>query len=222
MNKQIKIIISFLIVGAFSVPAISADISDRVDCGTIQNRIDALKGIETLDESQSAELAQLQTQYRTNCSKPASGRSSFSATRATSAAAIAAASQAAEPVVESVVVTPKSVLNEYLDYLQDLCTELKSNIDTLSVNGVSKTDLQPLQNQYDADCTNIDKSAVVEIDAETAAANKAAGLCPDGSKPNKFGCCEGATFKDMGNLTFACCPDEGGECYQPINTGGII
>lgn len=55
-----------------------------------------------------------------------------------------------------------------------------------------------------------------EIDAERAA-NMANGLCGDGSKPNKFGCCEGEKFKDLGNLKFACCPKEGdGECHAPI------
>lgn len=55
-----------------------------------------------------------------------------------------------------------------------------------------------------------------EIDGERAA-NLANGLCGDGAKPNKFGCCDGEKFKDLGNLKFACCPKEGdGECHAPI------
>ncbi len=55
-----------------------------------------------------------------------------------------------------------------------------------------------------------------EIDDERAA-NLANGLCGDGAKPNKFGCCDGEKFKDLGNLKFACCPKEGdGECHAPI------
>ena len=55
-----------------------------------------------------------------------------------------------------------------------------------------------------------------EIDAERAT-NLANGLCADGAKPNKFGCCDGEKFKDLGNLKFACCPKEGdGECHAPI------
>lgn len=45
-------------------------------------------------------------------------------------------------------------------------------------------------------------------------ANLDAGLCADGSQPNKFGCCAGEKFKDIGNLNFACCNDL--ECFPPI------
>ena len=55
-----------------------------------------------------------------------------------------------------------------------------------------------------------------EIDDERAA-NLANGLCPDGAKPNKFGCCEGEKFKDLGNLNFACCAkDDEKNCHNPI------
>ena len=46
--------------------------------------------------------------------------------------------------------------------------------------------------------------------------------CLDGSTPDANGCCPGETFTDMGaaydetGLTFACCPDTGGDCYPPI------
>lgn len=56
-----------------------------------------------------------------------------------------------------------------------------------------------------------------EIDAELAS-NLAKGLCPDGAKPNKFGCCDGEKFKDLGNLKFACCSKEDeSKCHNPIN-----
>ena len=45
-----------------------------------------------------------------------------------------------------------------------------------------------------------------ELTAEQIDANLAAGLCADGAKPNKFGCCADEIFKDMGNAVFACCP----------------
>ena len=47
-------------------------------------------------------------------------------------------------------------------------------------------------------------------------ANLDAGLCADGTKPNKFGCCTDEVFKDMGNTVFACCPKSGGDCFPPI------
>ena len=42
------------------------------------------------------------------------------------------------------------------------------------------------------------------------------GLCADGTKPNKFGCCTDEIFKDLGNNVYACCPKTGGDCYPPM------
>ncbi|MBO7508654.1 MAG: hypothetical protein J6T57_00025 [Alphaproteobacteria bacterium] len=62
-----------------------------------------------------------------------------------------------------------------------------------------------------------------EIAAEKAAAealvaeNLAKGLCGDGAKPNKFGCCAGYKFKEVSQMKFQCCPTEGdGDCVEPI------
>lgn len=49
------------------------------------------------------------------------------------------------------------------------------------------------------------------------AENLANGLCGDGTKPNRYGCCEGEKFKETSHLQFACCPKESdGECHEPI------
>ena len=49
------------------------------------------------------------------------------------------------------------------------------------------------------------------------AENLANGLCGDGTKPNRYGCCEGEKFKETSHLQFACCPKEGdGECHEAI------
>ena len=60
------------------------------------------------------------------------------------------------------------------------------------------------------------KTVEPELTAEQIDANFAAGLCADGTKPNKFGCCGDEIFKDMGNSVFACCPKSGGDCFPPI------
>lgn len=219
MNKILKKSLLAILAVCAVFPVYAADVSDRTDCSDIQARMNELSAITSPTEQQSAELTQLQTQYRNNCSKTAAGRRTSG--RVSTATATATTSTP-DVVVETVVLTTKSVLNDYISKRQSLCDELKNNISTLSGAGTSETELKPLQNQYDKDCSDIDKSAVVEIDAETAAANVAAGLCTDGSKPNQFGCCAGETFKDMGNLVFACCPDDGGECYPPINAGDAL
>ena len=60
--------------------------------------------------------------------------------------------------------------------------------------------------------------AVSEEDRQAQIAeNFAKGLCGDGSKPNKYGCCEGEVFKQIEHLNFACCPKDGdGECRAPF------
>ena len=56
---------------------------------------------------------------------------------------------------------------------------------------------------------------MVALEAELA--NLDAGLCADGSAPNKFGCCGDELFKDLGNTVFACCPkDSVSECFPPL------
>ena len=51
---------------------------------------------------------------------------------------------------------------------------------------------------------------------EQELANLDAGLCADGTEPNKFGCCGDELFKDLGDAVFACCPKDGGDCFPPI------
>ncbi|MBQ2859380.1 MAG: hypothetical protein IJE82_03385 [Alphaproteobacteria bacterium] len=57
---------------------------------------------------------------------------------------------------------------------------------------------------------------MVALEAELA--NLDAGLCADGSQPNKFGCCGDEVFKDLGDTVFACCPRDGGnsDCFPPL------
>ena len=220
MNNTLKKAFAFALFSIITLPVIGADVSERTDCNKIQSRISELAAITEPTEEQSTELSQLQAQYRSNCSKTASGRRTSG--RDSTITATATTNQIATPVVETVVMTSQTVLSDYIGKRESLCEELKNNMDVLKNNGATEIELKPLQNQHDKDCSDIDKSAVVEVDAETAAANVAAGLCTDGSKPNQFGCCEGETFKDMGNLVFACCPDDGGECYPPINTGDSL
>ncbi len=55
------------------------------------------------------------------------------------------------------------------------------------------------------------------IAIEQELANLDAGLCADGSQPNRFGCCADEIFKDLGDTVFACCPKNGeGDCFPPL------
>lgn len=58
-----------------------------------------------------------------------------------------------------------------------------------------------------------------ELTPEQELDNLNAGLCADGTEPNKFGCCGDEIFKDLGDTVFACCPKSGGDdsdCFPPI------
>ena len=75
--------------------------------------------------------------------------------------------------------------------------------------------------QESPEVESVVQQEVVEIDPmielEQELANLDAGLCADGSQPNKFGCCGDEVFKDLGNTVFACCPKEGnGDCFPPL------
>ena len=87
------------------------------------------------------------------------------------------------------------------------------------------TDVVPDEKKSDAetDTANasdtpepVDTRTPEEIQLEKELENLAAGLCADGTKPNKYGCCTDEIFKDLGDLVFACCPKDGGDCYEPI------
>ena len=79
---------------------------------------------------------------------------------------------------------------------------------------------QPVQEEV-APAEEVAEVAEVEVDPmvalEAELANLDAGLCADGSAPNKFGCCGDEVFKDLGNTVFACCPKDGaGDCFPPL------
>ena len=53
-------------------------------------------------------------------------------------------------------------------------------------------------------------------EAERIAENRTKGLCDDGEKPNRYGCCAGEKFKEVSQMKFACCPKTGdGGCVEP-------
>lgn len=57
-------------------------------------------------------------------------------------------------------------------------------------------------------------SSEPELSDEEIQANLDAGLCPNGEKYNKFGCCPGERFTDLGDGGYACCEiDNKDVCY---------
>ncbi len=42
-------------------------------------------------------------------------------------------------------------------------------------------------------------------------------MCKNNQKPDEHGCCPGETYTDMKDEGFNCCPNDGGDCFPPIN-----
>ena len=77
---------------------------------------------------------------------------------------------------------------------------------------------EPVQTSEETSVANADVVDTKKLTLEQELANLDAGLCTDGSEPNKFGCCPGEVFKDLGDTVFACCPTEGEllDCFPPM------
>lgn len=200
---------------AYAEDALS--VAERTDCENVQSRISALEEVEALSDVQKNELEQLKTLYRRDCSKSAGERSSTTTSVAKVAVAKATAvlPKSTQPVVVQTAKTADEVLKTFLDGKQTICDSFKKSID--SAKDWSDEDKQKLQSQYDVDCLGEE-----ELTDEEVRQNRMKGICPEGKKVNKFGCCEGETFKDMGSLTFKCCPENGGECYPTVYSGTAL
>lgn len=210
--------------------AATQSVAARTDCAAVKSRIDELSKISAPDSAVTQELTTLQSTYRRDCAKNVAGRRSSGRSATNMVSADATADVSASGGTVSSGLTVSTALSQFYTDKNRICNNLSSNIASLTRGGATTQDLQPLIDRYHIDCmgenavaegkdaaTSAEKSKPVEIDIETATANVAAGLCTDGSKPNKFGCCAGETFKDLGNLVFACCPEDGeSDCYPPI------
>jgi hypothetical protein len=169
-----------------------------------------------LDEEQQAELKQLVAQQRANCGVKSGGRRTI---------------PRAQPNVAEIAAVPVEIsdaLTEYMNNKKSNCEKLNSEIENLA-NDTAKNDMvSEMQRVYNIDCVEPSVSEQVTVpepiptktDEEIAAeydANLAAGLCGDGTKPNRYGCCTDEVFKDLGDDGFACCPKNGDYlCFPPI------
>lgn len=220
-----KLISLFGILACLAVPAFAEDatpaVAERKSCAELKAEMDNLALIEEPDESQTAALENVRQLYRRTCIKSAAGRRTSSAGRAASVAPAQSANDAA-------TTGSASAIDEFLAKKKENCKSLEDEITNLSdkQDDDSVQMLATLKKQFDADCTEKPEAEEIsDVIPETTpeeqvaqiAANIEAGLCADGSTPNKYGCCAGEKFTDMGDLVFACCPDDGSECFPPIN-----
>ena len=185
-----------------------ANVSERITCDGIKAQLAAL---EVSDENMD-EINKLKSDYRKYCTPRAAKR------RASDTAAIlyAKTAQAKSVPASDGLDNNKSdeggVTEQPVKVAQVAEPTKTEQVESTAVV-VDTTDVAAAD---DASVPSADTPSEADIALEKELANLAAGLCADGAKPNKYGCCDGEVFKDLGNLVFACCPKDGGDCYEPI------
>ena len=129
MNKKIKNIFVGTICAMFIAPAVGADasVAARTDCSALSTRIGELAAIENPDDATASELAQLQAQYRSNCSRSAAGRP---AAGRVSTMSVVASTPDVTPIATPTVtvITAYSALTDYLTARRSLCDDLSADI----------------------------------------------------------------------------------------------
>lgn len=192
MDRRMKFFVALL--GGVIVSSALADdvaVGARMTCADINAKISELSAVVEPDTDVIDELTKLKADYRRSCSRAARGRKSSAGARV-----VIEASDNTEPQQK----TDEEVVEEASE--EDLTQVPEEDI--------TQPEVEVEEVVVDAGPTE-DEILAMEL------ANLDAGLCVDGTKPNKFGCCEGELFKDLGNAVFACCPKEGdGECFPPI------
>lgn len=205
----------FSMVAGFATAAVAAEIaatssiSERKSCDEIATEISELSAIAEPDEETTAQLNKLKQQQRSFCQKRAGARG------------VAAKNARRTPVVKTTddpdTATPPPADNTCDTPDENGCCpgEKYTDMGDLGFNCCPETGgdcFPPLK----VSVTEETETPAPELTDEEKNANLESGLCADGTKPNKFGCCGDEVFKDMGNTVFACCPKSGGDCFPPI------
>ena len=197
------------LLGIMIAPSVFADegagVAARVTCEDIQAQMSELAAVEDPDADTVEELTKLKADYRRSCSRAARGRKTSAGVRV-----VKETSDATESATEV------EYENSDDEKAQDAAEEVKE---------VKKADEKSAEEKKDVVDKDVDTEKKQESKPEEPSedelleqelANLDAGLCADGTKPNKFGCCGDELFKDLGNTVFACCPKDGGDCFPPI------
>lgn len=169
----------------------AADVAQRMSCADIKTQVDTLGARDNLSDDEAKQLSDLKTKYRRDCVKRAAGGRG-------------AQSGAPCDAPDEHGCCPGETYTDMGVAGFNCCPPDGGMCFTpMVVNTDAPT--------TDAAPQKTDKEIAAEINA-----NIAAGLCADGTKPNKYGCCADELFRDMGG-TFACCPKSGGDCFPPMN-----
>lgn len=163
---------------------------ERMSCFDINTKITELSAIEEPDDDTIIELEKLKSDYRRKCMKSAGGRKTAAQGR-------------------SVINNDPIEETEVVEEVAEETTEVEQVT-------VKEPDAKPKEQNKKETSSGGMPATEEEIRMFEELVNLDMGLCADGTKPNKFGCCTDEIFKDLGNNVYACCPKTGGDCYPPL------
>lgn len=187
------------------VDEVAPAIVERMTCAQIQKKITELSAEEEPDDFVLEEIAKLKSDYRRSCTKSAGGRRSAAASRVVVHVESNQLSVPEEVVIEedAVELVEEEVVEEKIKPKKKTQKKKKAVLEEESVDETTTEEEK-------------DDEELVKEKLDQELANLNSGLCVDGTKPNKYGCCGDELFKDLGNMVFACCPKDGGDCFPPI------
>ena len=163
---------------------------ERMSCLDINTKISELSAKEEPDDDTIIELEKLKSDYRRKCMKSAGGRKTAAQDRI---------------VINNDPIEETEVVEE--------AAEETTEVEQATVK---EPDAKPKEQNKKENSSGGVPATAEEVKMFEELMNLEMGLCSDGTKPNKFGCCADEIFKDMGNAVFACCPKSGGDCFPPI------
>lgn len=163
---------------------------ERMSCLDINTKISELSAKEEPDDDTIIELEKLKSDYRRKCMKSAGGRKTAAQGR-------------------SVINNDPIEETEVVEGVAEETTEVEQVT-------VKEPDAKPKEQNKKENSSGGVPATAEEVKMFEELMNLEMGLCSDGTKPNKFGCCTDEIFKDLGNNVYACCPKTGGDCYPPL------
>ena len=163
---------------------------ERMSCLDINTKISELSAKEEPDDDTIIELEKLKSDYRRKCMKSAGGRKTAAQDRI---------------VINNDPIEETEVVEEV--------AEETTEVEQVTVK---EPDAKPKEQNKKENSSGGMPATEEEIRMFEELVNLDMGLCADGTKPNKFGCCTDEIFKDLGNNVYACCPKTGGDCYPPL------
>ncbi len=208
-----------------AIEEVSVNLAVRLTCDEMNVRISELGQVADPDDATLSEITKLKADYRRACNRAAGARAAAASAKREILVNVQPVEN--ETVADDVVVEG-DVSNKNNDMSRSAAGVMANSKNRRVGSAPRAKNLMQQKSTVQADETKKsedvkeDKTETVvepaepELTLEQELANLDAGLCADGSKPNKFGCCGDEIFKDLGNTVFGCCPKDGGDCFPPM------